>query len=85
VLAHLLPNIVPPIDRTHTLKFLGVTIYPGESREEQLGKFQEILKVFFLETLKSDSFKKYHQMVLLQNQPWATSPLKCIDNLIFVL
>jgi hypothetical protein len=82
VLAHLLPSIVPPIDRTHTLKFLEISITPKESETLQWDKFEAILKSFFLPILKDKQFQAYYRSGKLLNQPWATSALKCIDNLI---
>ena len=35
VLAHLSPNITSQIDRTHTLKYLGVSLQNAETRQKQ--------------------------------------------------
>ena len=35
VLAHILPSLVPPIDRAYTLKFFGITAIPGPLNEQK--------------------------------------------------
>lgn len=84
VLAHLLPDITPPIDRTHTLKFLEISLQKPKvnEKEKHWEIYQNVLQKFYLPILKDDRFQKYLQCRLLQGHPWATSPLKCIDNLL---
>lgn len=81
---HMLPNIIPPIDRTYTLSFLhGNTIIRNDiDGEWQLMK--KIISDFFIPVATDDRFK------LLANDwvnrsseyPWDTSTLKIIDNIV---
>lgn len=81
---HMLPNIVPPIDRTYTLSFLhGNTIIRNDvDGEWQLMK--RIISDFFIPVATDDRFK------LLANDwvnrsseyPWDTSAFKIIDNIV---
>jgi hypothetical protein len=82
VLSHLLPNITPPIDRTYILKHLEIFLANGEKEKKQWEIYFNTLKNFFRPILQDDRFQKYLQCRSLQSHPWATSPLKCIDNLI---
>jgi hypothetical protein len=82
ILAHHLPDITPPIDRTYTLKHLGVSLQNAKTKKEEWEIFQTVLQKFFLPILQDNRFEKYLQCRSLQEQSWATSPLKVIDNLI---
>ena len=84
VMAHLLPNIIPPIDRQYTLRYLtgSANIRNGIDREWNL--MRDIVEHFFLPIATNGNFK---QMVdpWIDDQatyPWDTSILKVIDNLI---
>ena len=84
VMAHLLPNIIPPIDRQYTLRYLtgSANIRNGIDREWNL--MRNIVEHFFLPIATNGNFK---QMVdpWIDDQatyPWDTSILKVIDNLI---
>jgi hypothetical protein len=82
VLAHLLPEISPPIDRTYTLKHLGISLQSAKTEKKQWEIYQSALRKFFLPILQDDRYQKYLQCLSHQSHAWATSPLKCIDNLI---
>src|ERR1019366_36884 len=57
VMAHALPNLVPPIDREYTLRFLygSTNITNGLDREWKM--MQSILRDFFYPVLGSEAFK----------------------------
>lgn len=84
VLAHLIPNIVPPIDREYTLRFLrgNTNITNGLDQEWLLMK--EVITMFFIPVSSDTSFQAKAKGWLLDqtHYPWDTSVLKIIDNLI---
>jgi len=84
VMHHMLPNIVPPIDREYTLRYLFNTtgIKNDLTKEWQLMK--EIISEFFIPVASdiSFSFKVDQWMKNRKNYPWDTSAMKVVDNLI---
>jgi hypothetical protein len=84
VMHHMLPNLVPPIDREYTLRFLrgNSNIKNDLPLEWQLMK--EIISDFFLPVVSDKEFKdKVGRWMAKENEyPWDTSVLKVIDNLI---
>jgi hypothetical protein len=87
VMAHLLPNLVPPIDREYTLKFLFGHGQITNGIEVEWEKFKKILSGFFYPVLQSESFKSRAEQWIQQPDifKWDTSPLKVVDNLIIGL
>jgi hypothetical protein len=84
VMAHLIPNIVAPIDREYTLRYLrgNTNIRNGIEREWLLMK--EILSQFFVPVSSDQNFRIVASK-WISNQssfPWDTSIFKVIDNLI---
>lgn len=57
VMAHLLPNLVPPVDGGHTLKFLYGDTTPPDGIDDGWTKLEELLKEFFYPILKSPTFR----------------------------
>lgn len=84
VMAHLLPNIVPPIDRQYTLKYLyGKTNIKNDLYEEWK-LMKEIIGDFFVPIACDETFLNQAKE-WIDNQssfPWDTSVLKVIDNLV---
>jgi hypothetical protein len=82
VMAHLLPNLVPPIDREHTLKFLRKSHPKGKDAEWKL--MRNLLKDFFIPIAGDEKFPKLAQRWLNKKKkfPWDTSIPKIIDNLV---
>jgi hypothetical protein len=84
VLAHLLPNIVPPVDREYTLDYLlgNGNIKNGIEAEWQL--LRAIIEGFFIPVATNSEFlRKAENWIANQQQyPWDTSVLKVIDNLV---
>lgn len=74
VLHHLLPDLVPPVDRTHTLKFF----YDRSNYREKEGKeiFLKIFDAFY------DICKKLNLTEKDLKRRWDTSIPKLIDNAI---
>lgn len=84
VLAHLLPNIVSPIDRNYTLKsLLCSTSLPNDLGAEWT-LFEQIHKQFVLPLASSPRLlDKAETWIRRQDEfPWDTSVPKVIDNLV---
>lgn len=84
VMAHLLPNLVPPIDRTYTLQYLrGTSVICGE-QHQQWRMMRGILEGFFYPIIVNSAFSQKAQkwMNNRKEYPWDTSILKVVDNLI---
>jgi len=84
VMAHLLPNIVPPIDRTHTLKYLQGNTKINNNLDYEWKLMYEIIENFFIPIACDITFlKKANTWINSQSSfPWDTSVLKVIDNLV---
>lgn len=84
VMHHMLPNIVPPIDREYTLWFLrgNTNIRNDLAYEWQLMK--AIISDFFIPVASDSGFKVMADrwMAKRDEYPWDTSYLKIVDNLI---
>jgi len=84
VMAHMIPNMVPPIDRQYTWKYLkgNTDIRNGLDYEWKLMK--EIISEFFIPIAKDAAFvKKANAWIANQSEyPWDTSIFKVIDNLV---
>ncbi|MDL1971328.1 MAG: hypothetical protein LWW94_10290 [Candidatus Desulfofervidaceae bacterium] len=84
VMAHLLPNIIPPIDREYTLRYLkGNTNIKNEINVEW-DLMREIIENFFIPVARNSNFtQKANNWIDNQSEyPWDTSIFKVIDNLI---
>ena len=84
VMAHALPNLIPPVDREYTLRFLfGRTDIVNGIDIEWL-KLEKILKEFFYPMSLAESFllKSDEWTKNSTHFKWDTSPLKIVDNLI---
>lgn len=84
VMAHMIPNIVPPIDREYTLKYLkgNTNIRNGLDYEWKLMK--GVISEIFIPVAKDTEFvKKANAWIDNQSEyPWDTSIFKVIDNLV---
>jgi hypothetical protein len=87
VMAHALPNLVPPVDREYTLKFLYGRGEIKNDIEVEWKKLEEILRGFFYPVSASMPFKDAARCWLQQRHHfvWDTSELKVIDNLVIGL
>jgi hypothetical protein len=87
VMAHAIPNLVPPVDREYTLRFLR----PGKSvpstKDEEWSLLRQLLKEFFYPIVGDKRFseKVAAWMAPTSGYKWDTSPLKVVDNLIIGL
>jgi len=84
VMHHMMPNIVPPIDREYTLRYLrgNTNIRNDLDHERQIMK--EIISDFFIpvacDRAFSDMASKW--MTTQDEYPWDTTVLKVVDNLV---
>jgi len=87
VMAHALPNLVAPVDREYTLRFLFGSTYIANDLEREWGTLQKILSGFFYPLLRSEPFKLKARewQERCAEFKWDTSPLKIADNLVIGL
>lgn len=84
VMHHMLPNVIPPIDREYTLWFLyGKTTIRNDLETEWL-LMKEIISQFFIPLASDVVFYSKAEQWIKKNEahPWDTSILKVVDNLI---
>jgi hypothetical protein len=87
VMAHLLPKLVPPVDRQYTLKFLFKHGRITNGIELEWRRLEEILTGFFYPIADSSVFKDRAAEWLTRPDQfkWDTSTLKIVDNLVIGL
>ena len=84
VMAHLLPNIVSPIDRAYTLKYL----FGNDSIQNDLNQEWELMRKIladFFYPIANDTVLQSTAAPWISSQtryPWDTSILKVVDNLV---
>lgn len=84
VMAHLLPNLIPPIDRQYTLQYIkGNKNIPKEDPKKEFKLFWDILTIFFQPIAKNNNFNTWAKRKINTNT-WNTSIPKIIDNLIIM-
>lgn len=84
VMAHMAPNIVPPIDREYTLRYLRGTTNIRNSLDGEWAEMLRIIAGFFIPVAMDAHLGKQisEWMGDQQRFPWDTSTLKVIDNLV---
>lgn len=82
VMAHLLPNLIPPVDRAYTLKFLFKHGRIKNGAQSEWETLRKVLEGFFYPVVLSPIFQKKAQEWLAQDNPLDTSELKILDNLL---
>jgi hypothetical protein len=84
VMAHLVPHLIPPVDREYTLKFLFGNGQITNGIEVEWKKLVQILEGFYYPVAHSPLFQSKAETWLTQNSrfKWDTSPLKILDNLV---
>jgi hypothetical protein len=84
IMAHLLPNLIPPVDREYTLNFLFGNGQVINGIEVEWQKLVQILREFFYPVVQSSLFQSKADVWLTQNDQfkWDTSRLKILDNLV---
>jgi len=86
IMAHLLPNLVPPVDREYTLSFLFGNKMFSNNIENQWEKLSQILRDFFYPVVKDQAFQaKATEWMANRSFEWDTSHLKIADNLLIGL
>jgi hypothetical protein len=87
VMAHLLPRLVPPVDREYTLNFLFRHGQIKNGIEFEWSKLVEILQGFFYPVAQSPRFQSKAEEWLRRGDrfKWDTSTLKIVDNLVIGL
>ena len=87
VMAHLLPNLIPPVDREYTLTLLFGHGRITNGIEREWDKLAVILDEFFYPVVRSPHFQsKAAKWLADENRHnWDTSELKIVDNLIIGL
>ncbi|MCM8796687.1 MAG: hypothetical protein NC923_02235 [Candidatus Omnitrophica bacterium] len=84
VMAHLLPDLIPPVDRNYTLKYLKESISINNKIDKEWNLLKDLLDNFFNPIATNSQFLKKARK-WLKNQAryiWDTSIPKIIDNLI---
>ena len=87
VMTHLLPKLIPPVDREYTLNFLFRSGQITNGIEREWNKLREILEGFFYPVARSPLFQSKAEEWLSHTEQfkWDTSPLKIVDNLVIGL
>lgn len=81
VLSHILPDIVAPIDREYTLKFLHGNKNINVGNEMQWPTFRAITQNFYHALANKQEFKDFYEK-MKNNSEWNTSLLKFADNIV---
>jgi len=84
VMAHLLPDIVPPIDREYTLFYLKGNKNIKNDPTYEWALMREIIEDFFIPVARDSRLTSLAEdwMSDRETYPWDTSILKIIDNLV---
>jgi len=87
VMAHLLSNLIPPIDREYTLTYLDGRGYINNGKngiEWQWQKMRSIIEGFYMPVARDERFRQLASGWLANRKQyrWDTSIIKIIDNLI---
>jgi hypothetical protein len=87
VLAHLLPNLIPPVDRAYTLQFLYGHGRIANAIGEEWRRLHDMLVHFFYPVVLSAQFREKAARWAERGDlfKWDTSPLKIADNLVIGL
>jgi hypothetical protein len=82
VMHHMMPNIVPPIDREYTLRYLcGNTMFQNDP-EIEWRIMRSLISGFFIPVATDETFAAKAKQWIAANRPWDTSVMKVIDNLL---
>ncbi len=84
VMHHMLPNIVPPIDREYTLRYLRGNTNISNNLDSEWELMKEIIKDFFIPIACDQDFIQQARIWMAHQEeyPWDTSVFKVIDNLV---
>jgi len=83
VMAHLIPSLIPPVDRRYTISFLFGSGDFTNGLEPEWKMLEQMLRNFFYPIAQSEAFQARAREWLSSSNPfrWDTSPLKLVDNL----
>ena len=76
------PNIVPPIDREYTLRYLYGTTTIANDVDKEWRMMGEIMSGFFIPVASDAAFAARADKWIALQRPWDTSVMKVIDNLL---
>src|SRR5262249_33921692 len=84
VMHHMIPNIVPPIDREYTLSYLRGNTNITNNLNHEWEIMKSLISDFFIPIAINRNFasKAQHWIAKQDRYPWDTSVFKVIDNLI---
>jgi hypothetical protein len=84
VMHHILPNIVPPIDREYTLWYLLGNKNIRNDLESEWKLMKDIISDFFIPVASNREFElmALRWIARKDEYPWDTSLLKIVDNLV---
>lgn len=87
VMHHMLPNIIPPIDREYTLWFLRGNTNIKNDLDYEWQLMKAIISEFFIPVTCDMGFQSKAKKWMTQKEeyPWDTSILKVVDNLVIGL
>lgn len=84
VMHHLMPHLIPPIDREYTLWYLRGNTSIKNDMEWEWAILRSVIEGFFLPILADANYQQNAQAWLHRQAefPWDTSAMKIVDNLI---
>jgi hypothetical protein len=82
VMHHMMPNIVPPIDREYTLRYRCGNTTIANDIEREWQTMQEMISGFFIPVAMNPAFAAKAQIWIAAGSPWDTTAMKVIDNLL---
>ena len=84
VMHHMMPNIVPPIDREYTLRYLRGNTNIANDLDHEWGIMKGFISDFFVPVARDQKFisKAYTWISNQERYPWDTSIFKVVDNLV---
>jgi hypothetical protein len=84
VMHHMIPNIVPPIDREYTLSYLVGNKNIRNDMNWEWDLMKAIIENFFVPVASNKDFAMTADAWIADNEkyPWDTSYLKIVDNLV---
>ena len=82
VMHHMIPNVIPPIDREYTLRYLcGRTMFANDP-ETEWDVMRSLIEGFFIPVATDVGFAAKAKGWMSAGHPWDTSVMKIIDNLL---
>jgi hypothetical protein len=83
VMAHMIPDLVPPMDREYTLRFLCGSTNIKNDLEHEWRVMRQLLTDFFIPLVTDGCLQQKTKAWMARGSyPWDTSPMKVADNLI---